>query len=119
MPDEGHAGIMLSGGIDSSLVAVYASEKDRNVTAYSSVFDQTGLSEEKYADMVCSRFSITEDKYNMSAEKFSDIFYDCQWACDSPLSIPNILGIYLLCRKADDTDIAELFYHFCAIRIIH
>ena len=31
MPDEGHAGIMLSGGIDSSLVAVYASEKDRQV----------------------------------------------------------------------------------------
>ncbi len=108
MPDEGHAGVMLSGGIDSSLVAVYASEKDRNVIAYSSVFDQTGLSEEKYADMVCSALSVKEEKYNMSAEKFSDIFYDCQWACDSPLSVPNILGIYLLCREAYDTDVCLL-----------
>ncbi|MEY8521456.1 asparagine synthase (glutamine-hydrolyzing) [Lachnospiraceae bacterium 38-10] len=94
-------GIMLSGGIDSSLVAKYASEQS-NLQSFSVVFDNPKYSEEKWIDFISEKLQIKENKYKISEKSFLDNFIKCVWHCDFPLNHPNSLGVYLLCARAKE-----------------
>lgn len=94
-------GIMLSGGIDSSLVAKYASEQS-NLQSFSVVFDNPEYSEEKWIDFISEKLQIKENKYKISEKSFLDNFIKCVWHCDFPLNHPNSLGVYLLCARAKE-----------------
>ena len=92
-------GIMLSGGIDSSLVAKYASEQSE-LQSFSVVFDNPEYSEEKWIDFITERLQIKGNKFKITEKSFLDSFVRCVWHCDFPLNHPNSLGVYLLCAKA-------------------
>lgn len=92
-------GIMLSGGIDSSLVAKYVSEK-ATLQSFSVIFENPEYSEEKWIDYVIDTLQIQSNKYKMTDEEFLQNLVKCVWHCDFPINHPNSLGVYLLCARA-------------------
>lgn len=93
-------GIMMSGGVDSSMVAKYISEETTDIQTFSTIWNQEKFSEEKYIDKVVEQLGLTANKYNLSDESYSDILKKCEYHCDMPLNHPNSMGLYFLCNKA-------------------
>lgn len=95
-------GVQLSGGIDSSLVAAYASRKSGQINAISVNVPDDGFSERKYAEKVASQYGLEHHVLNLD---FPDLSVDLDrliYVYDEPLPYANSLGIYLLSRFAKD-----------------
>jgi len=95
-------GIMLSGGIDSSLVAKFASENNNSIQSFSVVFEDENYSEEKYMDYVAGNLNIVQNKYPMNGNDFIENVKKCTYHMDFPINHPNSLGVFLLTRSAKD-----------------
>lgn len=93
-------GIMMSGGVDSSMVAEYISDEAIDIQTFSTIWEQEKFSEEKYIDKVVEQLGLTANKYNLTNETYSDILKQCEYHCDMPLNHPNSMGLYYLCNKA-------------------
>lgn len=95
-------GCQLSGGVDSSLVAYYASQNINkgNLETVSITFKDPKYSEEKYIDFVADKLSLKAHKYEMNAEYYFEAINDVIWHFEQPLNHPNTIGIYLLNQKA-------------------
>ncbi len=92
-------GIMLSGGIDSSLIAKYASDEVK-IQSFSTIFEDESCSEEKWIDQVASTCNIISNKFLIDTSDFFDLLAKCIYHLDFPLNIPNTVGVYLLCKEA-------------------
>ena len=56
-------GIFLSGGLDSSVIAIAASMCSSNIQSLSIVFNEKELSEEYYQDLIVRKYDISHTKY--------------------------------------------------------
>lgn len=92
-------GIMLSGGVDSSLIAKYASD-ETDIQSFSTIFADESCSEEKWIDQVASICNVDSNKYLIDTSDFFDLLVKCIYHLDFPLNIPNTVGVYLLCKEA-------------------
>ncbi len=94
-------GCQLSGGIDSSLVNLYAS---RNVTspmhAFSVTLADPRFSEEPWIREAASKASVTAHAYRMGATDFAAALERAAWHLDQPLNHPNSLGLFFLAEHA-------------------
>lgn len=95
-------GIMMSGGVDSSMVAKYISDETKDIQTFSTIWNQEMFSEEKYIDKVVEQLGLTANKYNLSDESYSEILKKCEYYCDMPLNHPNSMGLFFLCNKAKE-----------------
>ncbi|MEJ5310873.1 MAG: asparagine synthase (glutamine-hydrolyzing) [Anaerolineae bacterium] len=96
-------GCQLSGGIDSSLVAMIASQEAGTcLHAISILLEDPRYSEEPYIDRVHSRFQIDCHKYMLDEQFFLENLSEGTWHLDQPLNHPNSLGIFLLAQRARD-----------------
>ena len=93
-------GCQLSGGIDSSLVTIFARAEAGNMDTFSVVFDDPNFSEGRWigeaaatANAASHRFLFTEDSFMGPLERAS-------WHMDQPISHPNSLGIWLLAGQS-------------------
>ena len=98
-------GVQLSGGVDSTLLAKYASDiyRDQGNTlcGFSLVnraFEQ--FSEEKWIDYAANRLPIDLHKYDFSAEAFAMYYEKALYAFERFISIPSPAGIYLFSAEA-------------------
>lgn len=92
-------GVELSGGIDSSLVSYFAKKKQKEVAAYSIVFDNPDYSEETYIDYAADKIEITVQKYRFSVTNFIDEIKKCTWHFDAPVNHQGSVALYHLCKK--------------------
>ena len=94
-------GCQLSGGIDSSLVAMMASEEagDR-LHAISVILEDPRFSEEPFMDHVHDQIHIDCHKFLLDERFFSEHLLHATWFLDQPLNHPNSLGIFLLAKQA-------------------
>lgn len=95
-------GIMMSGGVDSSMVAKYISDETTDIQTFSTIWTQEKFSEEKYINKVVEQLGLTANKYNLSDESYSEILKRCEYYCDMPLNHPNSMGLFFLCKKAKE-----------------
>lgn len=95
-------GCQLSGGVDSSLVAYFASKKvaKGNLETISITFKDPKFSEEKYIDYVVDKLSLKAHKYEMDAHYYFDVIEKAIWHFEQPLNHPNTIGIYLISEQA-------------------
>lgn len=95
-------GCQLSGGVDSSLVTYFASQKVEkgNLETISITFNDPKFSEEKYIDYVAEKLSLKSHKYEMDAQYYFDVMEKAIWHFEHPLNHPNTIGIYMLSQEA-------------------
>ena len=94
-------GAQLSGGIDSSLVNLYASEVagDR-FKAFSIIVDNPAYSEERWIDQAANLADVDVHKSTMDPAYFADHFEAATWFMDQPLNLPNSVAVYQLAEMA-------------------
>lgn len=108
-------GVQLSGGVDSSVVTAKIAEMANEdlLESFSIIFenynDKDGqFSEKEWIDQVISERQICNNEYVLSSDKFYDLFSSTIWHLDLPMSIPNSVGIYYICKKACEKGVKVL-----------
>lgn len=92
-------GVFLSGGIDSSLLALLAgAEKGEDLKTISVQLSEKAFSEKPYQDLVRDRLSSDHQAYHLTADEFHYSLPDMVGAMDLPSS--DGLNTWLLAKKA-------------------
>jgi len=80
-------GVFLSGGLDSSILAILASAfKKKDLNTLSIYFKEEGYSEPKYQDLVANKIGCQSHQYLLKEEEFHDSFPSILNAMDMPSS---------------------------------
>lgn len=97
-------GCQLSGGIDSSLITLFAGNhlKEYDLNAISIIFEDPLFSEEPWIDYVAGTANIHSHKYTLTREYFFQNLCSSVWHYDFPLLHPSSVAIKLLSEKARD-----------------
>ncbi len=92
-------GILLSGGIDSSTVAAFATQHaTEKVKTFSIGFTEDSFDESKFARQVATHLSTEHHEEILSAEKAGDLISEIGTWLDEPLSDGSLIPTYLLAR---------------------
>jgi len=92
-------GIFLSGGVDSSAVAAFATTATERVLTFSVGFEEASFDERDYARLVATRFQTTHHESILSIDAVRDIVPLVLEKMDEPMGDSSILPTYLLCRE--------------------
>ena len=92
-------GILLSGGVDSSTVAAFATQHaTETVKTFSIGFAEDSFDETRYAREVAAHLGTDHYEEIMSAEKAGDLISEIGMWLDEPLSDGSLIPTYLLAR---------------------
>ncbi|MSO85766.1 MAG: asparagine synthase (glutamine-hydrolyzing) [Rhodospirillales bacterium] len=90
-------GVLLSGGIDSGLIAALAaSELDRPLKAFTVRFEGAAYDETPLAAEVAARYGIEHAVLDVSARGIGDVLPRLAWYCDEPLADASLLPNHLI-----------------------
>lgn len=96
-------GCQLSGGIDSSLVALFAQKQQKeDLETVSVTFNDAAYSEEPYIDIVTKQLALKSHRFLLDSTYYARAFEKATWHFESPLNHPNTIGIYLLSQRAKE-----------------
>ena len=94
-------GCQLSGGIDSSLVTVFARPHlGTAMDTFSVVFDDPKFSEDQWITVAAATAGVASHRLVFSGDSFLEPLERATWHMDQPISHPNALGIWLLAQHA-------------------
>ena len=94
-------GCQLSGGVDSSLVAVLArSYRSADLDTFSIVFDQAQFSEERWILAAAATARAVSHRFVFDETAFMAALDAASWHMDQPISHPNSLALWLLARRS-------------------
>ncbi|MEO7673088.1 MAG: asparagine synthase-related protein, partial [Pyrinomonadaceae bacterium] len=92
-------GILLSGGIDSSTVAAFATQHaTEKVKTFSIGFEEDSFDESKYARQVAKHLQTEHYEEKLSAEKAGDLVSEIGTWLDEPLSDGSLIPTFLLAQ---------------------
>ncbi len=91
-------GVLLSGGIDSSLLSCYARElSDSHLRAFSVNFADKEFDESPYAKMVSDVLGI--ELVNIKGDQISsELFEQCIYHADQPIGDPAVIPTYMISK---------------------
>src|SRR3954471_14478292 len=96
-----NVGCQLSGGVESSLVAVLARSHDGgDLSAFSITFDEPQFSEEKWILAGAAAARTNSHRYLFDAAAFIGALDAASWHMDQPISHPNSLALWVLARRS-------------------
>lgn len=94
-------GCQLSGGIDSSVVTLFAAGERGAVTeSFSILLDDPSLNEQRWVDQVARQTGVQKNQYLLDANGFFDRLPAAVRHLDEPLAHVNSVGIYRLTEGA-------------------
>ena len=94
-------GVFLSGGIDSSSVAVLAQERSaRPLQTFSIAFDDPTFDESRYARLVATRIGSSHVEERLREGNVLDVLEAALAKLDEPLADPSYLPTFLVSRLA-------------------
>ena len=94
-------GCQLSGGIDSSLVTVFAcSHGGAGMETFSVVFDDPKFSEDRWISEAAAAAKAESHRFLFSEASFTGPLERAAWHMDQPISHPNSLGIWQLAQQS-------------------
>ncbi len=92
-------GILLSGGIDSSTVAAYATQfSTERVKTFSIGFDEDSFDESKFAGQVAEHLGTEHYEERLSVGKAADLISQIGTWLDEPMSDGSLIPTFLLSR---------------------
>jgi asparagine synthase (glutamine-hydrolysing) len=95
-------GCQLSGGIDSSLVTVFARAAAGDMDTFSVVFEDPKFSEDRWISEAAATAKAESHRFLFSEASFTVPLELATWHMDQPISHPNSLGIWLLAERSRD-----------------
>ena len=100
-------GILLSGGIDSSMISLYLSKKFRSKgkdsIAYTVDFEEKELSEWPYSKQIIQKFGLKVNRYHFQDDETESGLVNANYHLDEPVSQPHTPYFYLLSEKIKKT----------------
>lgn len=93
-------GVFLSGGIDSSIVAVVASRYNPGIKTFSIGFPGLPGDESPYAEMVAQHLGTRHKTLHFDSHKFHELLPQVAGVLDEPLGDQAMLPLFWLCREA-------------------
>ena len=94
-------GCQLSGGIDSSLVTLFASARHSgDLHAFSIVFDEPLFSEEQWILTAADTARAVSHRFVFDEAAFISALDAASWHMDQPISHPNSLALWLLASRS-------------------
>ncbi|HEY9339926.1 MAG TPA: asparagine synthase (glutamine-hydrolyzing) [Hanamia sp.] len=95
-------GVFLSGGLDSSIIAMLSSvEKQAKLNTLSLFFEDAEFSEKKYQDMLLEKMDCTPNQYLLREEEFHQKLPDIFRAMDQPSS--DGINTWFISKYAKET----------------
>lgn len=92
-------GILLSGGVDSSTVAAFATQfSSEKVKTFSIGFEEDSFDESKFARQVAAHLGTEHYEDKLSVEKAADLISEIGIWLDEPMSDGSLLPTFLLSR---------------------
>ncbi len=92
-------GILLSGGVDSSSVAAFATQfSTEKVKTFSIGFEENSFDESKFAREVAAHLGTEHYEEKLSVEKAADLISEIGTWLDEPMSDGSLLPTFLLSR---------------------
>lgn len=92
-------GILLSGGVDSSTVAAFATQfSTEKVKTFSIGFEEDSFDESKYARQVANHLNTDHYEDKLSVEKAADLISEIGSWLDEPMSDGSLIPTFLLSR---------------------
>ncbi|MGB6882068.1 MAG: asparagine synthase (glutamine-hydrolyzing), partial [Microgenomates group bacterium] len=92
-------GVLLSGGLDSSLIAYYIG-KVKKLKSFSIGFDEASFDESKHAYAVAKKIGTEHYNETFSSKDAIDIYKVISGKLDEPLADASILPTYKVCKLA-------------------
>lgn len=93
-------GVFLSGGLDSSVIAAIAAQKQPHIATFSMGFDSTSHDESRYAETVAKAIGSKHHHFRFDAESFRTLLPLVASALDEPVGDQAQLPLYWLCQEA-------------------
>ncbi|CAN5357811.1 asparagine synthase (glutamine-hydrolyzing) [soil metagenome] len=93
-------GVLLSGGIDSSLVAALAQQQVPGISTFSVGFEDADFDESNYARLLAETISSHHHEVILSEDDLLEHLDDALDALDEPLADPSILPTFLVSQLA-------------------
>lgn len=100
LPDDVPAGVFLSGGIDSSLVAAYAAKRCPEIPSFAMSFEEETHDESHDAEMVAKHLRLPHKQLRLSRDELSQTFADVGNTLDEPFADSTVLPLLALSRFA-------------------
>jgi asparagine synthase (glutamine-hydrolysing) len=92
-------GILLSGGVDSSTIAAFATQfSTEKVKTFSIGFEEDSFDESKFARQVAAHLGTEHYEKKLSVEKAADLISEIGTWLDEPMSDGSLLPTFLLSR---------------------
>jgi asparagine synthase (glutamine-hydrolysing) len=107
LPDE-PVGVLLSGGLDSSIAAALLVQNGVKVRAYTLDFGEAGISEQPYAEQVANYLQIPLVKVPVNPKLIRRSIDSTSRALELPYGDGVTVPLYLLCQAASQ-DVAVIF----------
>lgn len=92
-------GVFLSGGIDSSTIAMLASRYKKDIEAYSVGFEESKFDESEYAQSVAEYLGIKFHHIVCSSEEAIKVVDNLQQYYDEPMGDASMIPTSLLCEQ--------------------
>ena len=94
-------GCQLSGGIDSSMVTLFArSGFAADMDTFSVIFEDPHYSEEHWISIAARAARADSHRFPFTPEVFFGLLDKATWHMDQPMGHPNSLGIWLLAQRS-------------------
>ena len=95
-------GFLLSGGLDSTAMLSFASQKtDKPISTYTVGFTAKGVIDERpYAKIAAERYGSTHYEISMSPDEFVDFLPKYVWHMEEPVVEPPAVALYYVSKLA-------------------
>tara|TARA_B100000989_G_scaffold270718_1_gene227013 strand:+ start:27800 stop:29659 length:1860 start_codon:yes stop_codon:yes gene_type:complete len=94
-------GVFLSGGLDSSIIALLASKhKKEKIDTFSINFAENSFDESKYSNYVSKRIGSKHNAKMIDMQNFENLCSEFLLRSDEPLSDSSLISYYLLCKHS-------------------
>lgn len=92
-------GLFLSGGIDSSTIAMYAQRYNPKIEAFSVGFDEVKFDESEYAQEVANQLGIKFNHLICTSEQALSVIDGLQYYYDEPMGDASMIPTSMLCEQ--------------------
>jgi asparagine synthase (glutamine-hydrolysing) len=89
-------GVLLSGGIDSSIVTGLMASMQPQVHSFSIAFTEAGYDESSYARLAAAHYGTQHEERRLSAEDCAGLLPAIATRLDEPMADPSVVPTYLL-----------------------